>query len=228
MLGDPLWPETMLIGGNFAVRGYRKWQMCAGTAASDAADFNALMNAMAADLATQTTFCSCSDDQLVIFVSGHGYGQNPTGEVAVLFQAEEGSKEWVAWSKLLDRLAGLIANPAKTYLIVDSCRSGLIFEPGHVPGALRGLHALTCTADRHTLGPSPHFGGAVADAVGQLGAVDWRHFLELLKWKVSQWGQLIPLPGYQPYGLPRHGDLGCRFQVLITAASYSGIDIGNL
>jgi len=214
---------------NFGIRGYRVWQKCAGTGPGDAATFAALIAAFQADLATQTQFCLCPDDQLVIYVAAHGYGgtSNPTGDVAMHFNPAAGTEEWITWPALLEALAPLITNPAKTYLLVYSCRSGRAWEPGVAPGSLRGLHLITATADSKTLAPYPDFGRAIADAIGQDRAVDWDHFVKLLKWHAANWNLPPGGAGQTPYGVPRNGGTGCRFKLTLSKVTYAGANLGS-
>jgi hypothetical protein len=76
-----------VTASNALLRGYRRWTRCAGKGAGEAATFDAMMTAFEADLAAQTTFCQCADDQLVIFLLAHGYGRN--GNPAMKFRSPD-------------------------------------------------------------------------------------------------------------------------------------------
>lgn len=85
------------------------------------------MQAFENDLNADTEFCRCPDDQLVIVIGGHGE------KGSVQFQSDKDTLEPVDFAQMMLRLAGITkiaANPAKVYLVFESCRSGQIFEGG--------------------------------------------------------------------------------------------------
>ena len=224
---DFLWGETKQFANEFELRGYSKWTRCAGTEAGEAPTFDALMTEFSNDLANKN-FCQCVDDQLVIFIGAHGGVDPKTGLAAISFCPKKGGAGWVSWPDFLARLAQIVKAPQKTYLIVDCCRSGRIWDPGVVPASLRGMHVISGVATTGTLCAYPAFKDAILHAIAVDKAVDWSHLVKLAKWYVSNWNPQASKPGKPPYGKPKSGDLnGCEFKVEVTAAKYTGTDIGN-
>jgi hypothetical protein len=222
---DPLWQETQNVANEFKRRGYTSKSWRAGTngpASSEAGTFAEMMNDLSVDLAGQTNFCKCVDDQLVLYLAAHGYGRNPTGRVAMKFEPKPDSPEWVTWEDFLDALAKIpqiAQNPAKVYLLVESCRSGIVFEGGGTaPASLKGIHILTSCPDSRKLGAALGFSQFIVFALGRYKAVDWKHFVQIVKWQ-----------GPDSNGTsPRNGDLsGCRFTVTLAKVTYGGADLGD-
>jgi hypothetical protein len=224
---DPLWAATQAYAGEFRLRGYKTWTKCAGTGAGESATLADMMAAFKADLATQN-FCQCPEDQLVIYIGSHGCIDRTTGEAAAPFRPKKGGGRLVGWQEILDSLAAILTAPRKTYLILEACRSGHVWDPGVVPSGLRGMHVISAVSDSLTLGAYPSFMNAVLKSLTVDKAIDWTHLVALMKWYVSSWQLPAPSPGSAPYGKPKVGDLnGCQFKVQATGAKYTGTDIGN-
>jgi hypothetical protein len=234
---DPLSQETKNVSDAFKARGYSIANGLAGASAPDGgkADTFAEMTAgLAKAIAAQTAFCTCPDDQLVIFVAAHGYaGQfNPTGEVAMHFDAQgvEAPKgDWVTWTAFLDALAAIpqvAANPQKVFLIVYSCRSGRLWEGGVIPPTLKGMHAITGTATSGQYAGQIRFSQYLVFALGWLKAVNWDHLVKLMK-KQNADSPAGTAPNGVPFGPPTNGDLaGCRFRMTLTGVTFAGADLG--
>jgi hypothetical protein len=229
--GEPLWGETQAVGRAFAARGYRvKDGRASGPApdGSKAKTFEDMMAGLDADLNT-TTFCQCPGDQLVIYLAGHSEypGDTPPFRTQqIRYVTDKDTVDLVTYQRLLDRLAkiGKIANaPKKLYLIVESCRSGRLHEGGVFPPELAGMHVLTSTSDTLTKSCVNGFSVNVTEALGRYGAVDWTHFVDLVKWGHAKAGQ----PAQYPHQ-PKNADAGpCRVKVTLEVVNYGGADIGD-
>jgi hypothetical protein len=226
-LEDPLWQETQNVEAEFKAHGYRTATALAGKTAPNggaAGTFAEMMAGLAADIAAQTAFCRCADDQLVIWLSAHGCrpSTNPTGDYALAYEPVSDKPEDVTWQSFLDALAAipaLAATPQKVFLIVESCWSGRAFEPAVAPGPLRGLHLFTgANASTQKCG-ALQFSEYVRFALGRYKAANWDHLVRLVKWQAATGGSL---------GTPKSGDIdGCRLTMTLARIVYDGSDIGD-
>jgi len=229
--GEPLWGEVKGVRDAFRARGYQVKDALAGDHAPDggpANTFDQMLDGLERDLQT-TTFCQCPGDQLVIYLAAHSEYPGSTGpfrSISIRYVTAENKAELVTHQRFLDGLARIakIAGAAKKlYLIVESCRSGRLHEGGVFPPKLSGAHVLTATADSETFGLVNGFSWHVREALGRYGAVDWLHFIDLVKWGHAK----SPPPSTHP-SQPKNGDIGpCRVQVTLATVNYGGSDIGD-
>ncbi len=140
--GNTLNGQTKMLGVAFDARGYTSSTFTAGT---DGANIDALLTKLSK--AIPTTFCNCPTDQLVILISAHGWGQNPTGQVAMRFQANNNTDSWVTHAQMAQKLGAILTNipKNKVTLLIYSCRSSVGFNNGNYNAHLGGSLLITST-----------------------------------------------------------------------------------
>lgn len=142
--GNQLNGQTKMLGVAFDARGYTSTTFMAGT---DGANIDDLLTNL--KNAIPTTFCNCPTDQLVILISAHGYGSqfNPTGKVAMRFQANNNTDSWVTHAQMAQKLGTILTNVPKNKvtILIYSCRSSVGFNKGNYNAHLGGSLLITST-----------------------------------------------------------------------------------
>lgn len=227
---DKLWRKTEQVTSAFKSRSYETETSLAGehdpTQSSKAETFPKMMNGLKKDIEAHTAYCNNENDQLVIYISAHGYSRkdNDTGDVALVYQPKKGVEEFITYRKLLDTLAGIPEirkAPEKVYLIIFSCRAGRIFEGGVMPTHLKGMHILTSSnsSDQKSYTVNEFVLWIQQALHKKKGARTWEDFVKLVKWYGRK--------SLCSKGTPRNGDVtGCVATVTLTSVKYGGDDIG--
>ena len=197
---DRLWEETVHVGTGFRRRGYRVRYGLAGVRAPDESPANTcdeMILGLLNDIPTD--FCKSPDDQLVVYVAAHGYGGqwNPTGDVALRYEPGKEVREWVSYPQLARAFQNL--PPEKTYLLLESCRSGRAWDA--LPHCLQGLHLLTAVSDADSSCYPDSFSRCIRRALEHSGVDTWTEFIDAVKYCMSKFRR-----GDEPLPPTRSGD----------------------
>ncbi len=229
---DSLWDETQHMEQAFSRRGYRTATGCAGrhdpTKTTQAISYSEMITGFETDLNNQANYCKSKEDQLVIFMAAHGYNNqyehNQTGDVALKYDSKS-LIEWITYSQFFSSLAKIpkiTSDPSKVILIIESCRSGRVFEGGVIPKELKGINILSATSGSDKLTPAGGFTGGIRQSLTK-GANNWEDLINRLKWEFTNG----PLHG-KDWGIPGNGSIsGCYITITLQTITYQGDNIGT-
>lgn len=226
--------DVYALKDEFSNRGYRSRVGLAGKKAPNggkADNFAQMMNGLAADIALNTAYCKSSQDQLVIFINGHGFtpASSKTGNMAIHYDTElmtvtNKKPEFIPFSTLFKTLAAIKqigADPKKVYLIIDSCRCARSLRGG-IPASLAGMH-LILSDDRLENCYKGEMAVAIRDYV-MSGGKSWKGLVIASKYLPKLKKERLK----EDVGLTYNTDVkGCAVSVKLDMLKYQGQDVGN-
>lgn len=227
---------VMDLKDEFGSRGYRARTGVAGRKAPDkgeANNFAQMMKGLKADIAKNTAYCKNAQDQLVIYINGHGYSPayTKTGNIAMHYDTElmtviNKKPEYVSFSaifKALEDIKEIKSDPKKVYLILDTCRSFRSLS-GCIPASLSGMHLIL--SDDHF---EKSYAGEMAEAIRDYlmsGGKSWKGLVKA--------GKYLPLNKLQgekekiDIGLSYNTNVkGCAVSIKLETVEYQGQDVGS-
>ncbi len=229
-----LWKFTEDVRDSFKKRGYKTNDGLAGDHAPDggsADTFERMMTGLENDLDKNPAYCNSKNDQLVIFVTAHGYG-SAIEDVAFEYDVESNKKSgssndiekrrerYISYKRFFNKLASIpqiAKDPSKVYLIIHSCNSGRTYEGGILPKSLKGLNLLT-SDNALKLCHITQFPTNITKALDR-GATTWTQLVQAVK--------TLSAPPSPP-GVPGNATVqGCLATITLQTVNYLAADIGT-